>query len=133
MLRRRKITGARQRARLRLAQILVVALAFFIQGFITQTHIHGAPISDASPAAHFADHSKDGAPYDPFPASEDPVNQVYAGNYAAPAVALLVAPAERIAHRRSLWRRRQFVVSAALPCVAKPRTTHRLTPRNRNG
>lgn len=91
--------AVKRRGSARIALTLVAAFAFFIQSFITQTHIHGAPPSDTSSAvATLADHANDGAPYDPFPASEDPVNQVYAGNYAAPAVALLVQPAERIAH-----------------------------------
>lgn len=92
-------SGTARPSSARVALTLVAALAFFLQSFITQTHIHGAPPTDVgSMVTAFADHANDGVPSDPFSASEDPVNQIYAGNYAAPGFALLVQPSERIAH-----------------------------------
>lgn len=83
----------------RFALTLVAVLGFFLQSFIAQTHIHGAPPSDTSQAITTAsDHSHDGTPLDPFTAAVDPVNQVHAGNYAVPGTALLVQPSERIVH-----------------------------------
>jgi hypothetical protein len=83
----------------RFALTLAVAFVFFVQSFIAQTHIHGTPTMDSGlTIAAFGDPADHPAPFDPFPASVDPVNQVHSGNYASPGFALLVAPAQRIAH-----------------------------------
>jgi hypothetical protein len=83
------------------ALTLAVALGFFVQAFIAQTHIHGAPpaIGDSTATLAWSNsHGDEGTPFDPFPASADPVNQVYGGSYSAPGAVLLVQPALRIAH-----------------------------------
>jgi hypothetical protein len=78
------------------ALTLAVALGFLVQAFIAQTHIHGAPPSAAPVTQTLAANPYEGAPFDPFPASIDPVNQVHAGNYSSPGAVLLVQPALRI-------------------------------------
>lgn len=88
----------------RLALTLVAALAFFVQSFITQTHIHGAPIPAAkSTVVAFHDGGAE-KQRDPYPAKGDPANCplcqeiAHAGHYTTPVFALVVAPALRIAH-----------------------------------
>jgi hypothetical protein len=84
---------------LRVALAAVVACVFFIQNFIAQTHIHGVPAAAFDSAVTvFTNTGDDGAPYDPFLAAVDPVNQIHSGNYSSPGAALLVQPVQRIAH-----------------------------------
>jgi hypothetical protein len=84
-----------------LALTLAVAFGFFVQAFIAQTHIHGAPlvVGDGTATVAWSNHHGDeGVPFDPFPASADPVNQVYGGSYSAPGAVFLLQPALSIAH-----------------------------------
>ena len=105
----------------RFALTLVAALAFFLQSFVTQTHIHAPPSSAAKTVALVSpdDLGKTGK-RDRFPANDDPANcplcqeLVHAGHYVTPAFALLVQPSERIAH----------VVPTAEPAAADSAISH---------
>jgi hypothetical protein len=80
-------------------RLLVVAgmlLAFAIQAFITQTHVHPAGFSDAGIAFH-AD--KSSPRHDNYPVNDDPSNCplckeiLYSGQYVAPMWAVFFLPA----------------------------------------
>lgn len=87
------------------AAVALTLVAFSLQSFMTQTHIHFAPAleralaasNSALPGAHDAIASKKN--HDRYPANQDPANcpicqeMLYAGHYVTPAAIAALAPA----------------------------------------
>jgi len=127
-LTRRRGTGARPRPA-RIALTLAAAIAFFLQSFITQTHIHGLPLLAAKGATVTAvADTGTNTPLDRYPAKEDPANcplcqeVTHAGHYVTPAFALLVQPSERVTHVTPVVETRatDFILSHAWRSRAPP-------------
>ncbi len=83
---------------LRLAISLFVMLAFGVQGYIAQTHIHLAPDTFA-PFSKLASHAGKEQQPDKFPANGDPANCpicqeiLHSGQFVTPTAAALLLPA----------------------------------------
>lgn len=92
----RSKTLPRRETALRLAISLFVMLAFGLQSYITQTHIHLAPDSTASYAKLLSQSGKE--KQDKFPANGDPANCpicqeiLHSGQFVTPAAAVLLLP-----------------------------------------
>lgn len=119
---------AKPTGRSRVLLTIVAALAFFVQSFVTQTHIHGVPVGAAKATViAFHDNGTD-KQRDPFPAKGDPANCplcqeiAHAGHYTAPVHALEVQPALRIAQIVPIphTRATEFVLSHAWRSRAPP-------------
>ena len=69
-------------------RMLFMLVAFTVQGFAVQTHIHGAPTSAGSHITHISAPSQP-APQDPYDPRNCPLCQemLHAGVYVAPVVA----------------------------------------------
>lgn len=103
----KRVSKAKNRARkvprVALSRIvmLVTLLAFSIQGYLTQTHIHWAMERQASLSQSQDHRTANGAPTDRkdgYPANEDPANcplcqeLIHAGQFVTPAAAALGLP-----------------------------------------
>ena len=101
---KRRGAGVARPGSARFALALVAGLAFFVQSFITQTHVHAAPVAGKATVSVAIHDGVVQKKRDPYPANEDPANcplcqeVAHAGQYVSPAFALLVQPSERIAH-----------------------------------
>jgi hypothetical protein len=112
------------------ARLLLVAtmlLAFAVQGFLVQTHIHQQGLFPADIAAK-ADHSS--PRHDNYPANDDPAScplckeLLYSGQYVAPMWAVFFLPTLAVS-----------VIETALPAVSHSDTvshswSSRAPPRN---
>lgn len=84
----------------RLAVVSVAFVAFALQSFIIQTHIHFTPADTARLAAYAASHqiAHDRDHHDKYPANEDPANCpicqeiLHSGQFVAPAAHVFLPP-----------------------------------------
>jgi hypothetical protein len=89
----RSIARRGERASLRLAITFLALLAFSVQSYVTQTHIHGAPASSGIAKAE-----QPAQPHDRYPANDDPANCpicqeiLHAGHYVTPAAVAVLLP-----------------------------------------
>jgi len=88
----------------RLAVAALAFVAFALQSYVTQTHIHGAFVSsDVAKISKQVAGKAPGEPHDKYPANDDPANCpicqeiLHAGQYVAPGAIVFALPVETIA------------------------------------